>query len=278
MRTAALAILAICFLSAGPGLARPSSGTSAPQISYIGSARGYDLVVANEDGSQARSIYKSSRMLKGELAPGGMIYFWDGGRFLRMPATGGAAQLLFDSGRTVPNHFDIAPDGASVAWYDPGAGAIKRFDVGSQIQTVLSQVGTVIDLTYDHSGGAVIFAEQVGDTDYELKSVPATGGSPIPLGLVGRISSFDSARRDATLALTFNPAGGAPYIALWKPGMASAVRIADGYAPTYRCDDSAILYQRMTPSGSALFLRWSSGAISQVAKPNAVFPSFTPTC
>lgn len=277
-RFIAYAALMCCSSPAAPGMARPAGGTQDPQISYVASARGYDLVIANEDGSGARSIYKSSRMVKGELGPDGMIYFWDGGRFQRMPAAGGTAQFLFDTGRTTPSPSDIAPNGTSVAWYDANGGALMRYYIGSGSQSTLSQVGFVIDLTFDHTGSAVIFAEQVSNTEYEVKSVPATGGSPATLGLVGRISSFDSARRDGTLALTFNPAGGSPYIAVWKPGMTGAVRIADGYAPTYRCDDSAILYQRMTPSGSALFIRLTNGAISQVAKPNSVFPSYKPLC
>lgn len=74
------------------------------------------------------------------------------------------------------------------------------------------------------------------------------------------------------------PPGSAPYLGLWEPGLAAPVRIADGYNGTYRCDDSAIMYQRIVGSGSAIFRRSSTGAITTVAKPEAVFPSYKQVC
>lgn len=259
--------------------AAPTSGTQSPVISYVRSARGYSLIVANEDGSGARTIHSSSLMLSGELGPDSMIYFWEGGYFKRMPATGGAPQPLFNTNRTIVNHSDLSPNGTSVAWFSAAAGTLFRYDIATGNQTPLAQVSSIIDLTFDYTGNSIIYAEEVvSGTEYELKTISAAGGTPSSLGLVGRISQFDSARRDGTLALTINPPGASPYIGLWKPGMSTPARITDGYNPTYRCDDSAILFDRMTNSGAALYKRTSGGAITLVAKPAAIFPSYKPIC
>ena len=273
-----LAVSLACGSAIPEAAAAPAAGTQNPQISYVKSARGYQLIVADVDGGGARGIYSSIRMLSGELGGDGRIYFWDGGRFAHMPATGGAAQTLFDTNRTIPNHSDLAPNGNSMAWFDSVSGTLFHYDFASGSQQPLASAAMILDLTFDFTGASVIYLEQVGDTDYELKSVPAGGGSPLSLGLVGRFSGFDSARRDDTLALTVNPAGAAPYVAVWKPGMAAPVKIADGYNPTYSCDDSAIYYNRMSSSGPALYRRTANGAISQVAKPSAIFASARPVC
>lgn len=273
---------AVVLLSLTPSqtAARPSSGTTNPQISYVraSTSGARQLIVANEDGSGAKTIYSSTRMLSGALAPDGMIYFWDGGNFMRMPATGGTAQRLFDTPGTIIRKSDLSNNGASLAWFSDGAGILFRYDIATGQQTPVVQVPFVIDLTFDHTGNYIIYAEQVGEVDYELKSVPAAGGSPTSLGLVAPISNFDSARADGTLVLTINVRGVGPHLALWKPGMSAPVRLVDGYNGTYRCDDSAILFDRMTPSGAALYRRASSGAITTVAKPESIFPSYKPVC
>ena len=70
----------------------------------------------------------------------------------------------------------------------------------------------------------------------------------------------------------------APYLGLWEPGMSAPIRIADGYNGTYRCDDSSIIYQRVVGSGSSILRRTSAGAITTVAKPETVFPSYMQVC
>ena len=272
---------AALFLAAAPSptfAAPPSAGTQSPQLSYVRSARGYSLVIANDDGSGARTIYSSSRMINGDFGPDGMIYFWDGGRFNRMPAIGGSVEVLFDTNGQIPNHSDVSPNGASVAWFSVAGSTLYRYDLATRTQTPLAQVPYIISLTFDHTGNSIIYAEEVGTVDYELKVISAGGGTPSSLGLVGRISHIDSARGDATLALTFNPAGAGAYISLWKPGMMTPVRITDGYNPTYRCDDSAILFNRMTNSGPALYKRLSNGATTLMAKPSSIFSSYKPVC
>lgn len=275
---AAVSILFLAVASSATAARPAASGTTSPQIAYVraGTSGSRQLMVANEDGSGAKAIYASPRMLSGELGPDGYIYFWDGGSFNRMPAAGGTRQPLFDSSGTVARHSDLSKDGRSIAWYSPNAGMLLRYDIGGQ-QTPLTATATVLDLTYDYTGSSIIYVEQVNDTQYEVKSVPATGGTPSSLGLVGGYANVDSAHADGTLVLTVYQQG-VPYLELWKPGMSGSMRIAQGYNGTYRCDDSAILFDRMASSGAALYRRASSGAITLVAKPESIFPSYKPVC
>lgn len=260
--------------------AKPPSGTTNPQIAFV---RAYtsgrrQLVVANEDGSGATVIYTSSIMLSGDLAPNGFVYFWEGGAFKKIPATGGAVTPLFDTGGTFIRQSDLSPDGSTVAWYSNPGGMLFRYDLATGSQAPLTPASTVVGVTFDRTGSNVIYLEDVGDAHYELKIVPTTGGSSSSLCLTGRFMGIDAAHRDSTLAIAVNPAGGSPYIGLWEPGMAAPMRIVDGYNPTYRCDDSAIIYDRMTSSGAALYRRTSAGAITMVAKPEAVFPNYKQVC
>lgn len=282
MRPISSVTVGILLAIASSGSARAPSGTTAPAIAYVRSSTSGNrqLIVANEDGSGAVTVYSSAgRLLNGQLGRDGFIYFFNGGNFYRMPALGGAATLLFETPGTISRPFALSRDGGSIAWFSKDAGMIMRFDLGRG-QTPIASVAHVLDLTYDRLGSSIIFVEEVDSTgsEYQLKRVSAGGGTPSLIGLSGRISSVDSAHADDTLLLTFNPVGASPYLALWKPGMGSPMRLTDGYNGVYRCDDSAILYDRMASSGAALYRRTAAGAITLIAKPESVFPSYKPVC
>lgn len=278
---ATLVFAAAALVPASQGFSRPPSGVASPQIAFVKASTGgrRQLMVANEDGSGATAIYTSTRMIRPEMGSDGNVYFWDGGRFNRISTTGGAVQMLFDTNRTIPPPSDLAPDGSNLAWFSEASGGLFRYDIGSGQQQAVAAVSSVLDLSFDRFGANIIFNTPVGDVDYEFRIVPASGGTPAPYGLVGRYSMFDASHRDSTLVISVFPGGGmGPYLSLWEPGMGTPIRIADGYQGTYRCDDSAILYQRVVGSGSTLFRRSSGGAITTVAKPESIFPSYKQAC
>ncbi|MFP5329881.1 MAG: hypothetical protein ACLGHC_07075 [Alphaproteobacteria bacterium] len=236
------------------------------------------MIVANEDGSGATTIYTSTVMLSGHLAPNGFVYFWEGGVFKKIPATGGAVTPLFDTGGTFSRQSDLSPDGSTVAWYSIQGGMLFLYHIATGTQTPLAPSTTVAGVTFDRTGGNVIYLDEIGPGESEVRIVPVSGGASASLGLTGRFMGIDAAHTDSTLAIAVNPAGGFPYIGLWEPGMSGLVKLVDGYSPTYRCDDSAIIYDRMTSSGAALYRRSSAGAITMVAKPEAVFPKYKQVC
>ena len=279
-----LRIVLACALlatSAVPAIsARPSGpGVTNPQIAFVKVAtKGRQLMVANEDGSGATAIYSSANFLRPEMGSNGNVYFWEGGQFKRIAVTGGAAQTLFSSnGPGIPAS-DLSPDGTSLAWFSADGGGIFRYDIATGQQQPVATASNVLDLSFDGSGANIIFSVPVSAVDYEFRIVPATGGSSSPYGLTGRYSTFDASHVGSTLVVSVHPAGAAPYLAAWAPGLSAPVKIADGYNPSYRCDDSAIVYQRVVGSGSAVLRRSSGGAITTVAKPETVFPSYKQPC
>ena len=274
--TTVLAVLALPASAARPG---GGGGASNPQIAFVKkTTRGRQLMVANEDGSGATAIYSSTNFLRPEMGPDGTVYFWEGGQFKRIAATGGAAQTLIDTNRAGIPASDLSPDGTSLAWFSEDGGGIFRYIIATGQQQPVAAVANVLDLSFDHSGLNIVFNSLVSDVDYEFRIVPASGGTASPYGLTGRYATFDASHVDSTLVISVHPAGGAPYLAAWVPGLTAPVKIADGYNPSYRCDESAIIYQRVVGGGSAIFRRASNGAITTVAKPETVFPSYKQPC
>jgi hypothetical protein len=280
-----LGILVACaLLACGPAAmaARPSGPVlTNPQITFVKTSKGgrRELIVANEDGSGAATIYTTTQFLRGELGPDGFVYLWEGPRFGKIPATGGAVQWLFQINSRFGAQSDLSPDGSGLAYFDTSTGTLNRYHIPTGQQHAVASVPELVDLTFDRTGANIIFTRPVGSNGiYELMIVPSSGGTPVSLGLSGPYTNLDASHLDTTLVITVQAPGTAPYLGLWEPGMTAPIRIADGYQGTYRCDDSAIIYQRVVGSGSTLFRRTSAGVITTVAKPEAVFPSYKQVC
>jgi hypothetical protein len=279
LRTVLIAALIATFAAPSQS-AKPSvPGVTDPQIAFVKTSnRGRQLMVANEDGSGATAIYSSTTFLRPEMGSNGTVYFWEGGQFKRIAVTGGGAQTLIDTGKPGIPASDLSPDGTSLAWFSADGGGIFRYDIATGQQQPVATASNVFDLSFDGSGANIVFNVQVSTYDYEFYIVPASGGGSSPYGLTGRYFTFDASHIGSTLVISVHPAGGAPYLAAWAPGLSAPVKIADGYNPSYRCDDSAIVYQRVVGGGSMIFRRSSAGAITTIAKQETVFPSYKQPC
>ena len=278
-------LLSIAFLMGAmvtPAIAaRPSEpGLANPQIAFVKTSTSgqRQLMVANEDGSGATAIYTTDQLVRVEMGSDGKVYFWDGPRFGQIPASGGTPQWLFKVTSRFGGHSDLSPDGSSMAWFDFAAGAIYRYHFASGRQQLVTSVPEIADLSFDQAGENIIFNVPVGRGNYQFMIVPASGGRAIPYDLSGPFTHFDASHIDATLVVTVHPPDGPPSLGFWEPGLPEPVTLVEGYNGTYRCDDSAILFQRAAGSGSTIFRRANTGVITPVAKPESVFPSYKQVC
>lgn len=258
--------------------ARPSGGggLANPQIAFVKSSTSgrRQLMIANDDGSSATAIYTTNQLMRVELGSDGMVYFTDGPRFGRIPVTGGSPQWLFETSSRLGGNMDLSPDGSSLAWWDSVNGTLNRYHIGTGQQQLVSAAPQLLDLSFDRTGANIIFNLAVGNGNYEFMIVSASGGTAIPYGLSGPFTNFDASHQDSTLVVTIQPPATAPVLGLWEPGMSGPISLVPGYNGTYRCDDSAIMFQRVVGSGSTIFRRSSSGNITTIAKPESVFPSY----
>ncbi len=272
----ALVALATPATTARPPSGGGGGGLANAQIAFVKSSTSgrRQLMVANEDGSGATAIYTTNQLVRSELGSDGMVYFTDGPRFGRIPVTGGSPQWLFEVSSRLGGNMDLSPDGSSLAWWDSANGTLNRYYIATGQQQVVTSASELLDLSFDRTGANIIFNVAVGNGNYEFMIVPATGGTAAPYGLSGPFTNFDASHQDSTLVVTIQPPATAPVLGLWEPGMSGPISLVPGYNGTYRCDDSAIMFQRVVGSGSTLFRRSSSGAITTIAKPESVFPSY----
>lgn len=154
---------------------RPTSGVTNPQIAFVKSSTSgrRQLMVANEDGSGATAIYTTNQLVRVEMGSDGMVYFWDGPRFGKIPVSGGSPQWLFEVSSRFGATSDLSPDGSSLAWFSAESGGIFRYSIATGQQLPVAVVASVLDLSFDRTGANIIFSTPVSDVDYELRIVPA---------------------------------------------------------------------------------------------------------
>ena len=131
--------------------------------------------------------------MRGELAPDGMVYFWEGSRFGKVPASGGAPQWLFQTTNRFGAVSDLSPDGSSVAWFEVGSQSLYRYHFATGQQQLVTTVPDMLDVTFDRTGQNIIFTTAFGSPgNYQLMIVPASGGTAVPYGLSGPYTNLDA--------------------------------------------------------------------------------------
>lgn len=135
------------------------------------------------------------------------------------------------------------------------------FDLVSRSMTSLLQLSaTPHNFAFSRDGSSLVYLEHVTDTDAILKSVPLAGGSPVELGIRGDYWDVEPAHGSngyilvrgvdiASSRIEYHPADGSgPY------------DLAQGYAPSLKCDDGIVIYQRRNSDGSVSLLRYGLGS------------------
>jgi len=290
-KTAMLALIAASFATAAVaqkgGKTQPG-GTTNPEVGFVRilSNGSRELRVSAEDGTGASVLHSAGRaqmFVSMGPRPQHQIAFSEGGkvRLLTYEVTSTSLkttniQTLVDMNTSGSQSFDFSPTGAHVAWINPRDYTIYLYNVASnQTSPLLTTQNRTGDATFTKDGESLMFLEEVSESDYVLKSVPITGGSPVELGYRGNIMQVEAGRTDDRLVLVYYdhtmemvPAGGG-----------TRVRLPNGYAPSLRCDDRVVIFQRAYNGGVSLHkYDLQTGLTSTFSNKDLYWPDYYPDC
>jgi WD40 repeat protein len=250
----------------------PPPSTADPQIAYVnisgGARRLYQLRLANEDGTGASTIYSSRDV--GQMVPhmgpraDRTILLVQGSQLslVRYEPTSTGTKLssiepLPPIG-TAPGAQEVAfsPDGKKFVSFAQNDKTFWVFDMVTRVfSPLLTLAATPNSFAFSREGSSLLYLDHVSDTDAILKSVPLSGGAPTELGVRGNFWDVEPAHQSDAYVLVrgvdlktsrveYRPAGGG-----------ASVDLAQGYAPSLKCDDSTLIYQQVQPDSSVRLLR-----------------------
>ena len=299
MRRVLYALLGSTLFSALAFAAKPPTSTPNPAIAYrMLSGTSVKLMVADESGANATSLYTSSTSFHFDLAPRGrrQISIVDG--------TGSSAVLKLltyttnGSGVFVPASLqtlgparsgsasDFSPDGTKIAYTCCANGTTEQLVVHDLItgtKTVWAEGPYFWDVSWYRDGESIAY---VNTLPLEVREVTAPGA---PSQLLYSSSqgelNIDSARTNRDqLVISYNDASGAARIGLWQPGgfvNADLANSARSWQGTLDCTDRKLAFMGVqNNSGSqAFYIRnLNSAQNSLVSKNSNIMLQFWPTC
>jgi hypothetical protein len=268
-----------------------------PQIAYrFLNGRTVHLMVANENGTNAFSLYNSQTSFAFDLAPRAQqqIAIVNGtGASARLyllsyEATGFGTFATTGVEEITParqgSRMDFSPDGTKIAYsccFDGVNEKLAVYDLTDDSITHWATGTYFWDIAW-YRGGTSIAYSTMKDV-YELTAPNAT---PQHLfGIAEGQVDIDSARTDNdALVISYNDTTGAARIGLWKNGSFTNSDLANSarsWQGTLNCNDQKLAYLGVqNNSGSqAFYIReLQTGATSQVSKNSNILLQFWPTC
>ncbi len=261
----------------GGGKPPPPTTTSSPQIAFVnisgGARRLYQLRVANEDGTGAATLYSSRDV--GQMVPHmgpasqRTILLVQGSNLSLVTYESTSSGTTLKSIEPLPGigasagaqTVAFSPDGTKFVSFAQNDMKFWVFDIGTRTFSPLLQLAaTPHHFAFSRDGSSIVYLEHVSDTDAILKSFPLSGGAPVELGIRGDFWHVEPAHQTdgfilvrgvdiTTSRVEFHPADG------------SGPRdLAQGYAPSLKCDDGVVIYQKVNSGGGVSLLRYDLGS------------------
>jgi Tol biopolymer transport system component len=248
------------------------SGTSNPEIGYVnisgGARRNYALRLANEDGTGANTIYSSRDV--GQMVPhmgpraDRTILLVQGSKLslVRYEPTSTGTKLTsiepLPAIGSAPGAQEVAfsPDGKKFVLFAQNDMKFWVFDLVTRVFSPLLQLAaTPHNFAFSRDGSSLIYLDHVSNTDAILKSVSLSGGAPVELGIRGDFWDVEPAHQSdgfilvrgvdtKTSRVEYHPATGG-----------ATSDLAQGYAPSLKCDDSTVIYQQVQADSTVKLLR-----------------------
>ena len=284
-------IIAVALLASSAQAGKPSKpspvGTNAPEVIYtLASTKGYELRVANEDGTGAVALHKGPALVIGRFGPRSdkSIAFFSGSDMYLMrydtSSTGvveTSRRLLFNNGGGNAQ-FDFS--GADIAWWNSGTGDLHVYNVADGTDRVLINVPAVAGISFNPAGTEIFYGKADNSGQYWLHRIPVAGGTPTDLGITNNVATFDSGHAADSFVIAA-PQSGTWYVDYVPAGSTSGQRIARGIEASFNCDDKFVIYR--LPVGNrgydTLVYEIQSGLSNTFSTNDSVkFASFMPTC
>lgn len=279
-----LALLVTAQPANGGKPAPPSPGTSNPEIGYIryNSGNRKDLILSNEDGTGASTIYSSKEFSAMSVAFGPRAHktfaLSQGNKIslgkYKQVATGLALDTLTPIGGAGGSDVEFSRDGDSIVYQS--FGDIWRYDVSAGTHSKLvDMAGIGGGLSISRDSSTVYYVEEEISGVTALKSVPMAGGASTDLGLRGPYYDTEAARTKDELLLTAS----GNLLKRYDLATGTVTHVTNGYAAAYKCDDSRIVY--VVANGSSLSILYRdepSGAPGTLSTSGLYWPDFMPTC
>lgn len=265
-------LLALCsslLVSAKPA---PPPSTSDPQIAFVnisgGARRQYQLRVANEDGTGAATLYTSRTVgqMMAHMGPRSerTILLVQGSNLSLVRYETSSTGTKLSSIEALPSigssvgarEVAFSPDGTKFAHFAQNDRKFWIFNLVTRVFTPLVQLAaTPRAFAFSRDGSSILYLDHVSDGEAVLKSVPLSGGDPVELGVRGDYWDIEPAHGSngyilvrgltyETSRVEYHPADGG-----------AVVDLAQGYAPSLKCDDSTVIYQQVQSDSSVKLLR-----------------------
>ncbi len=285
-----LLIATLLASSTAHAAAKPTApGTNTPEIVYtLATAKGYELKVANEDGTGAITLYTGAGITISKFGPRATknIAFYGGNNMYLLTydvSSTGVVKIgqrfLFDNGRSngAPSPFDY--NGTYIAWWHPENGDLRLYDVRDGSGGVVINVPNLSGISFSSDGSEIFYGDGGSGAPYRLHRIPIAGGTPTPVGVDANVGTFDSGHKTDAFAIAA-PLSGSWYLTHVPAGASSGRIIARAVEGSFRCDDKVIIYRMPAGNGyDTLKYDLETKLSSTFSTNNSVkFASYMPDC
>lgn len=299
MRHVILTVIGSLLTAAPAATGKPPASPPNPEIAYrFFGGNSNKLIVANENGTNASSLYSSTTAFRFDLAPRAQrqIAIIDG------PANATVLKLLTyavnGSGVFVTtnvevlgparsgSYVDFSPDGTKIAYACCSDGENEQLvvhDLTNNSKTAWGQSSFYWDISWYRNGNSIAYATL---QPLEIRELTSPGASPQLLYSHGQGQLYiDSARTNGDrLVISYSDANGSARVGLWQPGgfvISDLANSARSWQGTLNCNDTKLAYMGVqnTSGSQAFYIRnLGTGQTSLVSKESNILLQFWPTC
>jgi len=300
-----LGLLSTASFAAKPPPTPPPTPSS--QVAYRTlSGKSVKLVVADQSGANASTLYTSPTSFNFDLAPRWQqqvaINARDGMLRLLSYSVGSSGALTAD-GPAVPlvqatsgTNLAFSGDGRRIAYSCCDGGGQQKvmvYDLDTQIATKWADANFVWDVAFLREGGtSVVYGDPNNSGGQDLFEVTAPGDTP-KLLFHDRTNFYFSASNanPNAIATEYHDAAGNAYVGLWQAPVGdqteghflvpNLTNRSIAFFPELNCDDTKLAYMSSTtPAGGQIFFikDFTTNQDSVFAKQSNILLQFWPTC